>query len=108
MAWYAKMEALKDGLKGKETASDTFVFADLDIFDLLPAKEDQVLVSFEFGDKNHDVDGRDFLVWQRGGNYQPDADNLTTPPSVENKPSLIVKFDIGGPPGSVEPDLDLA
>jgi hypothetical protein len=28
--------------------------------------EDEVLVAFESGDLRHDVDGRDFLVWQRG------------------------------------------
>lgn len=34
--------------------------------------EDEVLVSFEFGDVSHDVDGRDFLIWQRG--QAPDVD----------------------------------
>ncbi len=28
MAWYAKLEAMKDGLKGKDGTSDTFMFAE--------------------------------------------------------------------------------
>ena len=37
-----------------------------------PTSNDEVLVGFEFGDSANGVDGRDFLIWQRG--QLPDTD----------------------------------
>lgn len=31
----------------------------------VPTANDEVLIGFEFGNVDHDVDGRDFLLWRR-------------------------------------------
>jgi hypothetical protein len=115
MAWYAKLDGV-DG-SAKDGTSNTLMLAEMDSWKFMPATEDEVLVAFEFGDKDHDVDGRDFLVWQRNPGHPLGDDDLSlqgplgeldaTVPRI-NKPSLTVKFDIGGVPGSLEDDLDLA
>jgi hypothetical protein len=73
MAWYAKLEAMKDGLKGKDETGDTFMFAEAVVdTDVTPAGTrlfvgnlsmnsseqkpetgDEVLVGFEHGQEAH-------------------------------------------------------
>jgi hypothetical protein len=117
MAWYAKF----DGIDGsvKDGTSNTLMLAEMDAFKFLPEKEDEIPVAFEFGDTDHNADGRDFLVWQRNMGSQPDGDGLSLPLLGEappqdaeltvprtGKPSLVVKLDIGGPNGALEPEMD--
>jgi hypothetical protein len=117
MAWSAKLDGV-DG-SAKDGTSNTLMLAEMDAFKFMPATEDEVLVAFEFGDKDHDV-----LAWSPptspGPNagaygfflrnqpvpadYNADWDGLgdmTALGEDANKPSLIVKLDIGGPSGSV-------
>jgi len=62
MAWFAKYDGV-DGSPMADGLSNTFSFGERPIF--VPETGDEVLVGFEFGDVAHDVDGRDFLIWQR-------------------------------------------
>jgi len=73
MAWFAKFDGVNGSKKATDGASNTLMLAEMDTLKFMPEKEDEVLVAFEFGDKDHDIDSRDFLVWQRStGSSQPD------------------------------------
>ena len=107
MAWYAKF----DGVDGstKDGASNTLLLAEMDSFKFLPEKEDEVLVAFEFGDKDLDATvartNKPSLVVKfdiGGAPSAPEHDQyLGAVDDDAGKPSLVVKLDIGGPPLSV-------
>lgn len=90
MAWFAKFDGVDGGPKVTDGTSNTLMVAEryaidetpagtrlfvgnlsIDSVDFVPGKGDEVLVAFEHGDVQHDVDGRDFLLWQR---HLPDVD----------------------------------